>query len=464
MNIDIKHIANKAIIDLLSEEIRKKIQLKSAIERLEHKMIIGSINDNDIDDIIEFSKYAGQDPDHGGLKQIFQLNNILDSNINVAKKFLLKADDENVIENFLSGSSLIHYDKFGGRFKELENRILKEKMKRLVVPYAKYVLKDRWPEGESLIVKDPHNAYRYANEIIKGRWLEAEPYIMKNQFSANIYAKVIMKKRWPEAEPYIKAGGPEGSWWPDYSSHFGNEDTKEELFKRFNSNNYDESDVDNLAELMAKFSKFTWKDFEKIKDKNILEKALLKSKSIHLIIQYSWIVKKNRWLEAEPIIKASAPINWYTYTTNLKNVGKEVTQEQVIKKIVLPPSEEMLFRLKYKNGRGLFKENDFEVYYDDGQLKFVQVSNLEKLKGILKALHMMYQTDEVEFQKYLKNGMAYFILDNENGIISIIRLADSKIIDSNNKAIDKDNPELYNRICKILEQVFEIDDEDTTKK
>lgn len=136
----------------------------------------------------------------------------------------------------------------------------------------------------------------------------------------------------------------------------------------------------------------------------------------------------------------------------------DAMQEQVIKKIQLPPSEEMLFKLKYKAGRGLFKENDFEVYYDDGQLKFVQVSNLEKLKGILKALNMVYQADDVEFQKFLKNGMAYFILDNENGIIAIIRLADSKIIDSNNKAIDKDNPELYNKICKILEQVFEIDE------
>jgi len=40
--------------------------------------------------------------------------------------------------------------------------------------YARDVIKDRWPEAEEYIKKDPKHAYWYARDIIKNRWHEAE--------------------------------------------------------------------------------------------------------------------------------------------------------------------------------------------------------------------------------------------------------------------------------------------------
>ena len=70
--------------------------------------------------------------------------------------------------------------------------------------YARFVIKGRWLEGESVIVTNPHWARRYAEYIIEGRWPEAEPYIMKDPDSAFWYAKFVIKGCWPEAEPYIE--------------------------------------------------------------------------------------------------------------------------------------------------------------------------------------------------------------------------------------------------------------------
>jgi hypothetical protein len=44
--------------------------------------------------------------------------------------------------------------------------------------YARYIIKDRFPEGEPIIASDTCFAFWYAYKIIKGRWLEAEVVIM----------------------------------------------------------------------------------------------------------------------------------------------------------------------------------------------------------------------------------------------------------------------------------------------
>jgi len=47
-------------------------------------------------------------------------------------------------------------------------------------------------------MKDPRSAYWYARFIIKDRWPEAEPYIMKDSLWANLYAYITKNKdRWP---------------------------------------------------------------------------------------------------------------------------------------------------------------------------------------------------------------------------------------------------------------------------
>ena len=74
---------------------------------------------------------------------------------------------------------------------------------RLLYYYAFNIIKGRWPDVESIIMKDPESAYLYARFIIWGRWPEAEPYIMKNPRSACLYACSIIKGRWPEVEDIL---------------------------------------------------------------------------------------------------------------------------------------------------------------------------------------------------------------------------------------------------------------------
>jgi len=39
---------------------------------------------------------------------------------------------------------------------------------------AHYVIKDRWPEAEKIIMSNPETAYKYARDVIKRLWFEAK--------------------------------------------------------------------------------------------------------------------------------------------------------------------------------------------------------------------------------------------------------------------------------------------------
>jgi hypothetical protein len=69
--------------------------------------------------------------------------------------------------------------------------------------YARYVIKGRWIEGETLIATDPMYAYYYANYIIKDRWLDGEPIIATDYHFAYLYACYMVKGRWLEGELQI---------------------------------------------------------------------------------------------------------------------------------------------------------------------------------------------------------------------------------------------------------------------
>ena len=105
------------------------------------------------------------------------------------------------------------------RWPEAESIIMKDS--RAIYIYAKTILKDRWIEAEPYIMQtEPESdygwhLYGYFCDIMNGygkcpirRWIEAEPYIMKFPKWAYQYSKKIMGGRWPEAEPYI-AKSPE---------------------------------------------------------------------------------------------------------------------------------------------------------------------------------------------------------------------------------------------------------------
>jgi hypothetical protein len=91
----------------------------------------------------------------------------------------------------------------------------------LSVNYAKYVLRNRWLEFESMILENTSTseieksslALSYAREVIRDRWVEIEPMIMNYPHHAVWYATDVIHGRWLEAEPTIKKYD---YWWSYY--------------------------------------------------------------------------------------------------------------------------------------------------------------------------------------------------------------------------------------------------------
>lgn len=69
--------------------------------------------------------------------------------------------------------------------------------------YARDIIKGRWIEVESFIMKDPTWAHLYSRDVIKGRWLDAEPIIMTDTLMIYYYAKDVIKGSWPEISIFI---------------------------------------------------------------------------------------------------------------------------------------------------------------------------------------------------------------------------------------------------------------------
>lgn len=102
-------------------------------------------------------------------------------------------------------------DIIKGRWEEAESVIMKCPI--YAYEYALDIINGRWYEAEPYIKKDPYYAYYYARYITKERWEEAEPTIMKNTIYAYYYARDIIKGRWIEAEPYIMKSDEDWRWY-----------------------------------------------------------------------------------------------------------------------------------------------------------------------------------------------------------------------------------------------------------
>jgi len=89
------------------------------------------------------------------------------------------------------------------KFNSIEEALEDEEASFWCYWYAREVLKDRWIEAESIIIKDAEYAYLYARDVLKDRWIEAESLFMKSAIYAYLYAKIIIKDRWLEAESVI---------------------------------------------------------------------------------------------------------------------------------------------------------------------------------------------------------------------------------------------------------------------
>lgn len=100
--------------------------------------------------------------------------------------------------------------------------ILKGLHAKAAYDYARHVLKQRWIEAESFIMKDPDTAYRYAKNVIGTRWHEAEPYILLDLRISVMYAMDVIQGRWFELEAMLQQNSEtlyeyilDDSFWSD---------------------------------------------------------------------------------------------------------------------------------------------------------------------------------------------------------------------------------------------------------
>lgn len=107
--------------------------------------------------------------------------------------------------------------KYKERFEAMKNS------PRGVVEYAQS-LRHRIPELEHVVLRDELAIYWYARYVIGNRWPEGEKVLLRglhawgpNTYLLNKYAQAVIKDRWIEAEPALSLDKPE---WDDYEKHF----------------------------------------------------------------------------------------------------------------------------------------------------------------------------------------------------------------------------------------------------
>lgn len=70
-----------------------------------------------------------------------------------------------------------------------------KKNPKLIFNYAHKIMKQRWPEAEPYIIKDPFWASHYAQHVIQGRWPEAEPTIKRDALAYYLYSQFLRNKK-----------------------------------------------------------------------------------------------------------------------------------------------------------------------------------------------------------------------------------------------------------------------------
>jgi hypothetical protein len=154
--------------------------------------------------------------------------------------------------------------------------------------YCIKIRKERWPEAEKYILKNPESIVEYASKIIDGRWIEAEPYLINSEptnfyhwhlmnYYYGVYSKEFPGQRWLEAEPSI-----------------------------------------------AKQAKFAHEYIRKVIKARWPEAEPYIMKDSHLAVDYAENYIKGRWEEAEPFI-AQNPQATYEYAKNI--VGGKLPEE-----------------------------------------------------------------------------------------------------------------------------------------
>jgi len=172
------------------------------------------------------------------------------------------------------------------RWPEGESALLKNtKASKIIQHYCKEVIKGRWPEAEMVLLegKNASDLTNYAKEVIGGRWPEAEPILMQNVPAIVNYAIDIIKGRWLEAEPNILKL----------------------------TNDHMDQHLGYVISYTQRVRKSRWPELEEL----LLINA---SEDPHYVVEYANSVIKGRWPEAEPFIMRRA----YAAATYAKEVLK----------------------------------------------------------------------------------------------------------------------------------------------
>ncbi len=209
------------------------------------------------------------------------------------------------------------------KWPELGHKILASHNSDLCVEFAKWLLKDRWPDAERIISEDDYASLEYAKNVIKDRFIEGEPRILLETYTALAYAESVIKGRWPELE--IDLLTCNRSKIIDYCEriiikHQNNGDSRwsegeQQLIKEFEKGNL----LDKITPYAKNIIKGRWLEAETVllkRSKNKLNDPKTTSdeakKHLDCIVNYSKNVIQTRWPDAERLILDGVKHNFYS--------------------------------------------------------------------------------------------------------------------------------------------------------
>ena len=243
---------------------------------------------------------------------------------------LKKNDDEDRLLTDEEYKTLVPYIKDIALFLEDQNnpayypgcKDLILKFPDRILGVAKKIIRRRWPEGESALLKNTKSykvVHKYCKEVIKGRWPEAEMVLLKGNNASDLtnYAKEVIGDRWPEAEPIIMQNMSaivnyaidiiKGRWLEAEPTLLGL------------VNEYKDEHLGYAVSYAQLVIKSRWPELEELLLKytsESLDAQLLDTLSY--VTEYAKSVIKGRWPEAEPFITRGA----YAAATYAKEVLK----------------------------------------------------------------------------------------------------------------------------------------------
>lgn len=180
---------------------------------------------------------------------------------------------------------LFQYVEYGTILPEFVNKVEEIALQEPAwsLAYSRHVIRDPWPKGEPIIIKDARCAYKYIVDILHKKWPEAIPIIIEDPVISAKYASIY--GRWPldvreYAEKIIFSCTKAAVTYIDCIQEFPHD-----------LEHYALKNLDILWEFIATFETGIWPEAEPV---------LLTNHAAALF--YATKVKKGRWPELEKLI------------------------------------------------------------------------------------------------------------------------------------------------------------------